>query len=821
MASKWAKIGSQGHFVRRKHRMRCYAHLFACALGLSIFSCCQGPAADIQDLIKPVNLTAGERDTLLISDLFYAKDYPLVFERNDKLSVQFRRERRELVLMTKPSFEGYTGLDFRLSGETYTIPIVSRIKQKQKFTFRPAKKPRYRMNLMGNFNDWNRTSLPMSDADGDGTYEIVLPLQPGQYLYQFVVDDKEIWDPQNPVKVDNGFGSYNSVVQVLPRHSGKVFLHVLAFAQQGKDVILKFKYDGIKENVPVSLGDILCLLDNQRVGTDAIGLQGDVITVRLPRARLGGQRVLRIVVTQGGQPSNLQTVRLVDGQPKGGDGDVFTWHDAVIYALMIDRFYDGDSLNTRAVVHDSLAAKANYMGGDLQGILTKLREGYFDSLGVNTFWLFPVNENTDHAYREYPPPHRYYAAYHGYWPVHHQRVETRFGDMALLRRVVAEAHARDMRVLLDFTANHVHEEHPFYTEHPNWFGTMYLPDGRKNLRLWDEHRLTTWFEPYLPSFDYLGSDEALETMTDNAIWWLRQTGADGFRHDAVKHIPNRFWRVLTRKLKQQIEIPESRRLFQIGETFGSYRLINSYVSNGQLNAQFNFNLYDTALYVFLNQDVNFQILARELQKTFSVYGVNHLMGNVMDSHDKVRYMAYADGDITLNSNEAQEIGWTNPPVVTFEESYRKAQLYLAYMLTIPGVPIIYYGDEIGMTGAADPDNRRMMRFGEALSAPEQRMLQVVSKLVHVRRRHSALRYGDFQTLQADERVFAHLRSDMRERILVALNKSGKSVRLNIELPSFYNLQTAEDLFTGERRAVTNNIVSFEVPANGFTILQLD
>jgi glycosidase len=89
---------------------------------------------------------------------------------------------------------------------------------------------------------------------------------------------------------------------------------------------------------------------------------------------------------------------------------------------------------------------------------------------------------------------------------------------------------------MDYVAHHVHEEHPLWKEHRDWFGVLDLPGGRKNLRLWDEYRLTTWFEPYMPSFDYTSSKEALETLTDNAVWWLTETNADGFRHDAVKHV---------------------------------------------------------------------------------------------------------------------------------------------------------------------------------------------------------------------------------------------------------------------------------------------
>lgn len=134
-------------------------------------------------------------------------------------------------------------------------------------------------------------------------------------------------------------------------------------------------------------------------------------------------------------------------------------------------------------------------------------------------------------------------------------VEEKFGDMDKLKRLIDVAHKKNIKVLLDFVSNHVHEQHPFYKNHPEWFGKLELPDGSLNLRLWDEQRLTTWFEPYLPSFDYEGSEEALEAMTDNAIWWLKTSGADGFRHDAVKHVPNKFWRRLTQKLRSRSKYP--------------------------------------------------------------------------------------------------------------------------------------------------------------------------------------------------------------------------------------------------------------------------
>jgi cyclomaltodextrinase / maltogenic alpha-amylase / neopullulanase len=381
--------------------------------------------------------------------------------------------------------------------------------------------------------------------------------------------------------------------------------------------------------------------------------------------------------------------------------------------------------------------------------------------------------------------------------------------------LVKTAHEHNIKVLLDIVAHHVHEEHPYYKEHRDWFGHLRLPDGRLNLRLWDEHRLTTWFEPFMPSFDFIHSKAAVEAVTDDAIWWLEKVDADGFRQDAVKHIPNNFWRRLNQKLEEEVEIPQNKKVFQMGETFGSYALVKSYVNNGQLPAQFNFNLYDVAIPTFLNRGASFQQLDKEIKKGLYIFGENNLMGNIMDSQDKDRFMAYADSDLAINDGNSIEIGWNNPPKVDHKSSYKKERLYLSYLLTIPGIPTIYYGDEIGMTGAADPDNRRMMRFGNQLDNNERENLEEVKKIIHLRDDHPALRYGDYYSLKADTNIFAYLRSDMNERVLVVLNKNPETQNVDLEFPDFYNSDYITDLFTGEKIKLNGNNTRIPVKGIGY------
>lgn len=549
-------------------------------------------------------------------------------------------------------------------------------------------------------------------------------------------------------------------------------------------------------------------------------INNNKIEIRLKKAGLNGGKTLRVLVSQHGKPTNIQQIVLWNGIPAAKASTTRSWNDCVIYSIMIDRFKDGDKSNDRPVVHDSIFFQANYQGGDFRGIINKIDEGYFDELGVNTLWISPVNDNPDVAFREYPSPYRWYSGYHGYWPISEKKVEEKFGSMKELKELISKAHKHHLKVLLDLVTHHVHIDHPFYKEHPEWFGTLDLPDGRKNLRLWDEYRLTTWFEPYMPSFDFIKSEEALKIVSDNAIWWLTETGADGFRHDAVKHVPNKFWRTLTRKLKEKIEIPMHKKVYQIGETFGDYDLIASYVNNGQLTAQFNFNLSYFAIPVFLEPDRSFSSVDFHMKRSFASFGHNNLMGNIMDSHDKVRYMAYADGKVKNQGIDTREMAWKNPPTVDHPSSYRKAELYLAYMFTIPGLPVIYYGSEFGMTGVDDPDNRRMMRFGDRLSIHERQMLKETRKIVKMRNQHSALRYGDFLTLQADTIIYAYMRSDMNERILVVLNKSDRVQTIDLRLPEMYHSCELADVISNEKVNIKNDRTTISIPPIGWRVFRV-
>jgi len=662
------------------------------------------------------------------------------------------------------------------------------------------------VTVAGSFNQWNPSSTPLKKTS-QNLWELSLPLATGSYPYKLVIDGKWSLDPTNPEKAPDGSGNQNSLLKVLPSSSA-CFLYAdsrsldsLTFASAPANQKMEIASavaempDGTSKEIPTEpLPDGRWKVSTQDLPPLAwvrlMGVGADGIPTLPARARAGPDPAL------------------------GADR-----HDLIMYMAFIDRMVDGDPSNNPKP-DPKVESPAQYYGGDLIGLRQLIEQGYFEKLGVNTLWLTPVNQNPLLPFQEFKEPRRWYTGYHGYWPTSSTEVETRFGGEKALTDLATAAKKRGLHLLLDLVLAHVHEEHPAYRKHPNWFGSLTLPDGSKNLRKWDnETQFTTWFEPFLPRFNY-DQPEACNYLIENAANWVQRFNLDGFRLDAVKHIPPKFWTSFRQGLRSRLPQSSSDSFYLVGETFMDRKGINSFIGPNRLDGQFEFPLYDSILATFGMGTEDFTSLEASALASDRVFGPETTMSPLLGNHDKSRFLAYADGDLPdLKEPDEFVVGWNKPPKVDHPSSYAKLRLAFTFVLTSPGVPMIYYGDEIGMTGAQDPDNRRMFPDLKKLSPEEKKVQEHVAKLNAIRAAHPAIRYGSRRCLHADQETYAVVRAYLKDRVLILYNRSEQPKEINLDVdPEFSDGPLIDPLGSLSKQEVQKGKLTLLLPALSSSIL---
>ena len=515
------------------------------------------------------------------------------------------------------------------------------------------------------------------------------------------------------------------------------------------------------------------------------------ITIEKSWRESKGRTFIRVYALGDGKNLNDLLIPLENGKVVA-DASLLTRHDdqaQVLYSLMIDRFHNGNKKNDWKMNSPEVLDIVDYQGGDIAGITQKIKEGFFNDLGITTIWISPITQNPWDAWgmNKFPNGNKYdntkaytkFSGYHGYWPIYATEVEKRFTTEEELHEMLDVAHSHGLNVILDYVANHMHINSPTLQEHPDWHTDSILPDGRRNFELWDEARLTTWFDVHIPTLD-LERPEVCAPMTDSALVWLEKFDFDGFRHDACKHIPLNYWRELGAKMKQRYP---NRHIWMIGETYGDTKLIGSYVKSGLLNSQFDFNIYHTAIDVFGKPNQSLKSINKTILESLAAYGSHHTMGNISGNHDKCRFISLAGGAVSWNESD-KAAGWERHVGVTAdgdaareEAAYKAAMLLEVINLTIPGVPCIYQGDEYAEAGANDPDNRHMMKFN-GLSERQQQFRDEVQKLVQLRRNSLPLIYGEYIPVTVTDNLLVFDRTYM-----------GQNVRVSIDLDNLeYSIQ---------------------------------
>jgi neopullulanase len=485
--------------------------------------------------------------------------------------------------------------------------------------------------------------------------------------------------------------------------------------------------------------------------------------------------------------------------------------DDVIYLIMPDRFADGDRSNDELADAPGSYDRANpraYHGGDLQGIGDHL--DYLRGLGATTIWLTPIVENDPAS------P----ADYHGYGAVDEYAVEPHFGTMRDLQALVRVAHQKNLKVIFDFVPNHVGPHHPWAANppEPDWFhGTVaqhatsngkfkFLADPHAPPRYWRDV-VDGWFAGILPDLNQ-SNPEVAQYFIENALWWAEETGIDGYRLDTFPYVSRQFWSQWHDALRSVYP-----HMTTVGEVFNSDPDITSYFVGGHkgvdgidtgVTTVFDFPLFD-ALRGVLSGGASIETIIDVL------------------SHDRL----YPHPELLVPF-----LGNHDVPRLASLPGMSQAKLELAYSLlfTMRGIPEIYYGDELGMTGQGDPDNRRDFPGGfpgdprdafleSGRTPPQQALFRHVQRLLELRRAHAALRHGQLWNIFWNNTAYAFARTSVSERILIVANASPAAQNVQLSFADTPLAGTAElaPLLDGSEQLVQDDRVALTLPPDACRI----
>lgn len=417
-------------------------------------------------------------------------------------------------------------------------------------------------------------------------------------------------------------------------------------------------------------------------GSNAMPIEPELqaVTISATTDTALGIKTLPITVTDqyGNKFSTTVDVEITD-RVKKNEND-FDWDEAVVYFMMTDRFFDGNESNNTASGTDTYGDNPGlYHGGDFAGVTAKL--DYLQDLGVNTIWLTPIVKNiagvtvTDEGKEDVP----YNAAYHGYWASDFTKLNPTMGTTEEFKTMISEAHKRGMRIMVDIVVNHA----GYGTE--STFADM-LRDKSVS-----EGDIKSW-QSGLPDF----ATEKADVRAKLVEWqtsWMKDYGVDYFRVDTVKHVDSTTWAALK---NSTTEVNPSFKM--IGEYYGAgYASNGSTLGSGQMDADLDFDFNDQAT-SFVSGNIS--SVEKFLSARNSALNNAYMTGQFLSSHDEDGFKA----------------SLINGKGYTEDEATSAALVAATLQLTAKGIPVIYYGEEVGLSGLNNypyQTNRYDMDFSKA------------------------------------------------------------------------------------------------------------
>jgi glycosidase len=400
------------------------------------------------------------------------------------------------------------------------------------------------------------------------------------------------------------------------------------------------------------------------------------------------------------------------------------WQDEAIYSIMVDRFFNANTKNDMDVnTLDPLA----YYGGDFQGVIDKL--DYLNDMGFTAIRLTSIFDNTS-------------GGYHGYWVNDFYKPDEHFGSIKTFKKLVKEAHKRDMKVIIDFTANNVSKEHPWVRD-PNkqdWF------NDEQEIGNWnDQNDVENGWVQGLPDLNQ-DNPEAKSYLIEAAKWWISNTDIDGYSLPEVNHVPDSFWSDFSKEVKQEKE-----NFFLVGITSEASNVSQEKYKSAGIDSVTDYKHSENLRDVFAATNQSFSKLNRNNVQ------MPELQPQFFDNERTIRFTR----DIVENKH--------------FPGARWKTAL--TYTYSTPGIPVVFYGSEIALNGGEVPDNQQPMNF-----RTEKELIDYITKLGELRKQLPSLTRGSMEMLYEKDGMSVYKRVYENETAVIAINNTSKSqnVTLNNE-----------------------------------------
>lgn len=530
--------------------------------------------------------------------------------------------------------------------------------------------------------DVNGTEYPMTYNDATKRFEYVKSgLTDGKTHYRYKANGAYVVDAfnSNSEKYNNEDYSYFEYYKLNATVTAEVMNK--SFNYNENDVV-KFKVKQDSSDAKTLEVASASIDVSSLGGSNAMPIEPELqaVTISATTDTTLGIKTLPITVTDqyGNKFSTTVDVEITD-RVKKNEND-FDWDEAVVYFMMTDRFFDGNESNNTASGTDTYGDNPGlYHGGDFAGVTAKL--DYLQDLGVNTIWLTPIVKNiagvtvTDEGKEDVP----YNAAYHGYWASDFTKLNPTMGTTEEFKTMISEAHKRGMRIMVDIVVNHA----GYGTE--STFADM-LRDKSVS-----EGDIKSW-QSGLPDF----ATEKADVRAKLVEWqtsWMKDYGVDYFRVDTVKHVDSTTWAALK---NSTTEVNPSFKM--IGEYYGAgYASNGSTLGSGQMDADLDFDFNDQAT-SFVSGNIS--SVEKFLSARNSALNNAYMTGQFLSSHDEDGFKA----------------SLINGKGYTEDEATSAALVAATLQLTAKGIPVIYYGEEVGLSGLNNypyQTNRYDMDFSKA------------------------------------------------------------------------------------------------------------